>query len=72
MSRTMIDVDDDALAKVSSLLGTDTKKDTVNAALHEVIAQRRRAAALERMLARSRAGEYDDVIAPGRKAEAWR
>ncbi|MGQ4598756.1 type II toxin-antitoxin system VapB family antitoxin [Nocardia sp. R6R-6] len=72
MSRTMIDIDDAALAKVGDLLGTTTKKDTVNAALHQVIAIYRRSAALERMMSRSQAGAYDDIVAPGRKAEAWR
>ncbi|MGW4535636.1 type II toxin-antitoxin system VapB family antitoxin [Nocardia sp. NPDC004340] len=72
MSRTMIDIDDEALAEVSGLLGTTTKKDTVNAALRQVIACHRRSAALERMQARSRSGAYDDVIDPGRRDEAWR
>ncbi|WP_067827692.1 type II toxin-antitoxin system VapB family antitoxin [Nocardia inohanensis] len=72
MSRTIIDVDDEALAQVAELLGTSTKQDTVNAALRQVIARHRRAAALERTMTKSREGQYDDVVAPGRKAEAWR
>jgi Arc/MetJ family transcription regulator len=38
MSRTLIDVDDDALARASSVLGTSTKVDTVNRAL-QLVAQ---------------------------------
>lgn len=33
MSKTLIDIDDDILAKASSALGTSTKKETVNQAL---------------------------------------
>jgi Arc/MetJ family transcription regulator len=36
MSRTLIDVDDDALARAASVLGTTTKVETVNRALQLV------------------------------------
>ncbi|MFI6157286.1 type II toxin-antitoxin system VapB family antitoxin [Kitasatospora sp. NPDC051170] len=49
MSRTVIDLDDEALADAARYLGTTTKKDTVNAALREIADRRRRAAALARM-----------------------
>jgi Arc/MetJ family transcription regulator len=39
--KTMIDIDDEALALAAKELGTRTKKDTVNAAL-EFVANRRR------------------------------
>ena len=39
--KTMIDLDDEALAAAARELGTTTKKDTVNAAL-SFVAQRRR------------------------------
>jgi Arc/MetJ family transcription regulator len=39
MSRTLIDVDDDALARAASVLGTTTKVETVNRALQLVAAQ---------------------------------
>jgi Arc/MetJ family transcription regulator len=39
--KTMIDLDDEALAQAATELGTTTKKDTVNAAL-SFVAQRRR------------------------------
>ncbi len=39
--KTMIDLDDEALALAAKELGTTTKKDTVNAAL-EFVANRRR------------------------------
>jgi len=42
----IVDLDDDALAAASELLGTKTKKDAVNAALRETVARLRRARAL--------------------------
>ncbi|MFJ1569522.1 type II toxin-antitoxin system VapB family antitoxin [Streptomyces erythrochromogenes] len=59
MSRTVIDLDDDALAEAAQLLGTTTKKDTVNAALREIADRRRRAAAIERMRQMVDEGEID-------------
>lgn len=45
--KTMIDIDDEALAGAAEELGTSTKKDTVNAALRYVAERRRR---LEQLL----------------------
>jgi Arc/MetJ family transcription regulator len=42
MSKTLIDVDDEALVAVQRELGTETKKDTVNAALHFVLSSKAR------------------------------
>lgn len=44
--KTMIDLDDEALALAAKELGTTTKKDTVNAALAFVADRRRRIDAL--------------------------
>lgn len=41
MSRTMIDLDEDALATAATELGTSTKVETVNRALAEIAARRR-------------------------------
>lgn len=50
MARTLIDVDDDALAAAQAVLGTDTKVATVNAALRMAAEMsRRQAAILEEM-----------------------
>jgi len=40
MTRTLIDIDDDALAAAAKELGTTTKVATVNRALAEVVARR--------------------------------
>jgi Arc/MetJ family transcription regulator len=47
MSRTVIDLDDEALEAAARELGTTTKRDTVNSALREVTARHRRLRALE-------------------------
>ena len=43
MSRTLVDIDDALLAEAAEILGTTTKKDTVNQALLEYIQRRRQA-----------------------------
>jgi Arc/MetJ family transcription regulator len=59
MARTVIDLDDGLLASVARELGTSTKKDTVNAALREVLANRRRAVALTRLREAAGDGAFD-------------
>jgi Arc/MetJ family transcription regulator len=59
MARTVIDIDDDLVANVSKALGTSTKKETVNAALREVLENRRRALALVRLRASAAEGAFD-------------
>lgn len=68
MARTVIDIDDDLLERAAALLQTRTKRDTVNAALREVVARRARMAELDR-LAR---GELPDLGDPVVMAQAWR
>nr|WP_198587274.1 type II toxin-antitoxin system VapB family antitoxin [Glycomyces xiaoerkulensis] len=55
----MIDIDADLLGEVSQVLGTSTKKETVNAALKEVLESRRRAMALTRLRASAADGSVD-------------
>lgn len=59
MTKTLIDLDDEALAEAAKSLGTSSKKDTVNAALREIVDRRRRAAAVARMRAMVAEGEID-------------
>jgi Arc/MetJ family transcription regulator len=49
MTRTLVDIDDDALAAAAAELGTATKVETVNRALAEVAARPRRLAAIEHL-----------------------
>ncbi|MCA2220411.1 MULTISPECIES: type II toxin-antitoxin system VapB family antitoxin [Nonomuraea] len=70
MTKTLIDLDDEALAEAAKLLGTSSKKDTVNAALREIVDRRRRAAAVARMREMVAAGEIDfSVIDKGDSAQ---
>jgi Arc/MetJ family transcription regulator len=59
MARTVIDLDDELVASVARELGTSTKKDTVNAALREVLTTRRRALALTRLRDAAADGAFD-------------
>lgn len=68
MTRTVIDIDDDLLGRAAALLQTRTKRDTVNAALREVVARQARLAELDR-LAR---GELPDLADRDVMAQAWR
>jgi Arc/MetJ family transcription regulator len=45
--RTVVDIDDAALARAASELGTTTKRDTINAALRYVAERRERVAQYE-------------------------
>ncbi|MFI0781107.1 type II toxin-antitoxin system VapB family antitoxin [Streptomyces sp. NPDC021212] len=47
MSRTVIDLDDEALEEAAKELGTTTKRETINTALREVTARYRRPRALD-------------------------
>jgi Arc/MetJ family transcription regulator len=59
MSRLLVDVDDEALAEAQRVLGTTTKKDTVNAALTEVSQRMRRLRALDKLVAMAERGDFD-------------
>jgi len=62
MTKMLIDIDDDALAEASNLLGTKTKKDTVNAALRETTQRLRRAKPLARLAELGEAGAFDELL----------
>ncbi|MFJ6927404.1 type II toxin-antitoxin system VapB family antitoxin [Streptomyces nigra] len=49
MSRTVIDLDDDALEAAAKELDTSTKTDTINTALREIVARNRRLRALNEL-----------------------
>ncbi|MEX0173866.1 type II toxin-antitoxin system VapB family antitoxin [Streptomyces sp. LMG1-1-1.1] len=61
MGVTNVDVDDGALAEAAKLLGTTTKKDTINTALEEVIRRHRRRAAYQRLAERGAEGELEPL-----------
>ncbi|MFE9457660.1 type II toxin-antitoxin system VapB family antitoxin [Streptomyces californicus] len=56
MSRTVIDLDDEALEAAAIELGTTTKRETVNTALREIVERNRRLRALH---------ELQDIVEEG-------
>ncbi|GAA3371784.1 hypothetical protein GCM10020367_23870 [Streptomyces sannanensis] len=62
MSNLYVEVDDEALSEAASILGTKTKKDTVNAALLEVAKRRKRLKALEELAAMGERGDFDILL----------
>ncbi len=61
-TKTSIEIDDDALAAAAEVLGTRTKKDTVNGALREVSARLRRLRALDGLGAMADRGDFDEFV----------
>ncbi len=68
MAKTLIDVDEGYLAAAQEALHTETKRDTVNAALREVAAL----AARRRDLQRLAAGDLPDLQDEEVMRAAWR
>ncbi len=68
MTKTLIDIDDSLLNQVADALGTRTKKETVNAALAEVLRMR----AANQFLRSARDGLYADGLDPEIMKGAWR
>jgi len=59
VSVTNVDLDDQTLAEAAALLGTTTKKDTINAALAEVVKRYKRRQAAERLAERGARGDFE-------------
>jgi len=68
MAKTLADIDESLLARSQEILGTTTKKDTINGALRELV----RRAAAEDFLTLARAGGLRDAANPEVLADAWR
>jgi len=67
VTRTLVDINDEALAAAAAELGTTTKVETVNRALAEIAARPKRLAALEAL----RTGD-DELLDPEVMRGAWR
>ncbi|GGK73535.1 type II toxin-antitoxin system VapB family antitoxin [Streptomyces flaveus] len=68
MSRTTIDLDDALVAEAAAILGTTTKRATVNGALAEFVAAVER----QRFVAMLEDGVLSDLGDPEVMAKAWR
>jgi Arc/MetJ family transcription regulator len=62
MIKTPVEIDEDALATAAEVLGTKTKKDTVNAALREVGQRLERLRALAELGQMADRGEFDEFL----------
>ncbi|MDT3398103.1 type II toxin-antitoxin system VapB family antitoxin [Streptomyces sp. B1866] len=62
MSKLLVEIDDEALAEAAELLGTTTKRDTVNQALLEVARRRSRAIALAELREMGGRGDFDLLL----------
>jgi Arc/MetJ family transcription regulator len=67
-----IDLDDDALSEAMRLMGTTTKKDTVNQALRDYINRVKRVEAAQRLFERGRRGDFDQAAEAHAAAKAAR
>jgi Arc/MetJ family transcription regulator len=70
MAKTLLDLDESLLAEAQDALQTSTKKDTVTAALREVLESRRRAAAVLAEMSRAKSGGYEFLVSD--ENDAWR
>ena len=68
MAKTLIDIDEEYLAAAQEALRTATKKDTVNAALREVVALAARRRDLQRLASGGLPDLGDEEVMRG----AWR
>ncbi|HEU5416123.1 MAG TPA: type II toxin-antitoxin system VapB family antitoxin [Streptosporangiaceae bacterium] len=68
MATTQIELDQDLLARAADILGTATKKDTVNEALRRVVQGEMRRRHLEELAG----GALPDLSDPDVMAGAWR
>ena len=62
MAKVLIDIDEEALSEASALLGTRTKKDTVNTALRETAERLRRANAYADLVEEAETGVFDELL----------
>ncbi|TJZ39873.1 DUF2191 domain-containing protein [Streptomyces piniterrae] len=66
MPKMLIDINEEALEGAAQVLGTKTKKDTVNTALLEVTQRIKRARALAQLVEMADRGDFDEFV--GNKA----
>jgi Arc/MetJ family transcription regulator len=67
MAKTSVDIDMEKLNKVRGILGTESIKETVNAAFREVI----RVAAVRDLAALGEEGAFDFLLEPGAEERMW-
>jgi Arc/MetJ family transcription regulator len=68
MAKTLVDLDEELLAETQQILGTNTKKDTITAAMRDVV----RRASAQKLIELGHGGVYDDLLDPEIAERAWR
>ncbi|GAA2380640.1 type II toxin-antitoxin system VapB family antitoxin [Nonomuraea africana] len=68
MAKTTIDIDATKAAKAQAILGTDSLRSTVDAALQHVIAERAR----ERFIELAASGAFADLLDPATEEAMWK
>ena len=67
MAKTSVDIDMDKLDKVREILGTESIRETINAAFREVI----RIAAVLDLVGLGEAGAFDFLLEPDAEERMW-
>lgn len=67
MAKTSVDIDQGRLDKVRGLLGTESIRETIDAAFREVI----RAAAVRDLVALGEEGAFSLLLEPGTEERMW-
>jgi Arc/MetJ family transcription regulator len=67
MPKTSVDIDMEKLNKVRGILGTESIRETINAAFREVI----RIAAVRDLVALGEAGAFEFLLEPGAEEQMW-
>jgi Arc/MetJ family transcription regulator len=67
MAKTSVDIDMEKLNKVRGILGTDSIRETINAAFREVI----RVAAVRDLAALGEEGAFDFLLDPDAEERMW-
>jgi Arc/MetJ family transcription regulator len=67
MPKTSVEIDMEKLNKARAILGTESIRETINAAFREVI----RIAAVRDLVALGEAGAFEFLLEPGAKERMW-
>ena len=67
MAKTSVDIDMDKLDRVREILGTESIRETINAAFREVI----RIAAVRDLVVLGEEGAFDFLLEPGAEEGMW-
>lgn len=67
MAKTSVDIDMDRLGQAKEILGTETIRDTIDAAIRDVI----RRAAVQDLVSLAESGAFAALLEPGVEERLW-